>query len=358
LRYTDAEGRSREKKRKCATRRQASHRIRELRAEVEDDKKVSKTFADLDNFYRTNYVHPATYSGTTKLTGFRQDLRIIEIYLDRALEHFCDRSLDSITYIDLAKYKAKVASTPIVHGHRADRQRSSADINHHLRRLRRLFNVAVEQGWISENPFRRGPALIIESIETGRTRILTAEEEARLLAACDRFRQHLRPRIIFAVETGLRRGEIGTLLWSSVNIEKRFLRVESLNSKTMRSRLVPLSDRSIRVLEGLWRNSARSERAQVFGSSDFKKAFAGACAEAGLEDIHFHDLRHTAITRMLEAGISPPLVMKIAGHSQMKTFMRYVNQTETSIFEIAHKLDQSRGSSTRGERWWAASHAR
>jgi len=44
---------------------------------------------------------------------------------------------------------------------------------------------------------------------------------------------------------------------------------------------------------------------------------------------------------MLEAGISPPLVMKISGHTQQKTFLRYVNQSEASIFDIAMRLDQA-----------------
>jgi integrase len=52
-------------------------------------------------------------------------------------------------------------------------------------------------------------------------------------------------------------------------------------------------------------------------------------------------LRHTAITRMLEKNISPPLVMKISGHTQSKTFLRYVNQSESSIFDIAMKLDMA-----------------
>jgi integrase len=88
-------------------------------------------------------------------------------------------------------------------------------------------------------------------------------------------------------------------------------------------------------------NSRSTPSGLVFGTSDFKKAFLGACADAGLDDVHFHDLRHTAITRMLERGISPPLVMKISGHSQMKTFMRYVNQTEASILDIAQQLDRA-----------------
>jgi len=100
-----------------------------------------------------------------------------------------------------------------------------------------------------------------------------------------------------------------------------------------------LSQRALETLAKQWQNSTRRDRAPIFGTSDFKKAFIGACSDAGLDDVRFHDLRHTAITRMLEKGISPPLVMKISGHTQMKTFMRYVNQTEASIFEIAKRLD-------------------
>jgi len=137
------------------------------------------------------------------------------------------------------------------------------------------------------------------------------------------------------------RGEIQTLCWSSVDLEKRCIKVESRNSKTLRSRLVPLSARALETLAQLWQNSRRSQSAFVFGPSDFKRAFNGACAEAGLSNVHFHDLRHTAITRMLEKGISPPLVMKISGHSQQKTFLRYVNQTESSICDIAMKLDRA-----------------
>ena len=88
-----------------------------------------------------------------------------------------------------------------------------------------------------------------------------------------------------------------------------------------------------------WQNSAKGQTALVFGASDFKKGFRNAAADAGLFDVHFYDLRHTAVTRMLERGISPPLVMKISGHTQQMTFLRYVNQSETSIREIAEQLD-------------------
>jgi hypothetical protein len=85
--------------------------------------------------------------------------------------------------------------------------------------------------------------------------------------------------------------------WSAVNFDRRFITIESANTKTLQ-----------------------------------RSMFRG-----WPERSHFHDLRHTAITRMLEKGISPPLVMKISGHTQHKTFLRYVNQSENSVYEIAPK---------------------
>ena len=101
---------------------------------------------------------------------------------------------------------------------------------------------------------------------------------------------------------------------------------------------------STRLKESLaqqWQKSTRRQSALIFTTGDFKKAFNNACSDAGFADVHFHDLRHTAITRMLEKGISPPLVMKISGHTQQKTFLRYVNQSESSLYDIALKLDQA-----------------
>ena len=241
------------------------------------------------------------------------------------------------------------------------RPRSVSDTNHHLKRVRKLFKVAIEQGWLATDPFKRGGSLIVESFEVERTRILTGEEETRLLAACtgdrvkeiertrlgnvERFGQRvnadnprLRAIIITAIETAMRRGEMQRLKWKDVDLAGRVIRVEGTSTKTLKSRLVPISARLKTTLAQLRQNQLRPD-SLVFGGSDFKGAFESAAAHAGLSDVHFHDLRHTAITRMLEAGIPAPLVMKISGHTQQKTFMRYVNQTESSIYDIAMRLD-------------------
>lgn len=338
LQYNDNEGRRREKKRICKSHALAKAKIDELRLEIEKELSDRKTYEQMDAYYRKEYVHAAKFVGGKKVSGFRQDLRNVNYYLDVALQFFGDRYIDEITYADLKEYKKHVESIPTKHG----RERSVSDVNHFLKRLRRLFMVAVEQGWLNVNPFDRGGALIIESFEDQRTRVLTYEEESRLLAACDKWRKHLIPIVIFGIETGMRRGEIQSLRWSSVNLERRFVKVESQNSKTLKSRLVPLSGRAAEVLTNIWENSRHAPFELVFGCSDFKKSFNTAAAKAGLDDVHFHDLRHTAITRWLEKGLSIADAMKASGHSQMRTFLRYVNQTEISVYETALKLDQHR----------------
>lgn len=336
LRYTDAAGNAREKKRTCPTHSLAKAAISDLKLEIEDDARERRTYAQLDAFYRKEYVHAARFVGGQKITGFRQNLKVVEHYLDAAKGFFADQFVEDIGYPDLENFKKSIANKRTIH----DKPRSVADVNQHLRRLRRVLNVAIEQGWLVINPFKKGRSLISESFETERTRTLTAAEEMRLLAKCTGKRKHLAPIIIFAIETGVRRGELLAVRWSAVDLKRRVITIAGTSTKTLKARLVPVSSRLAETLAQLRQNQLRPN-SLVFGGTDFKKSFIGARTDAKLADVHFHDLRHTAITRMLEKGISPPLVMKISGHTQQKTFMRYVNQSETSVYEIAMLLDRA-----------------
>jgi integrase len=335
LQYTDAAGRRREKKRICRTHELAKRKLGELRGEIADAGSGRKTYRELDSYYRKTFVHKARFVGGKKLSGFRQDLASVEHYLDRALEQFGDKYLDEITYSDLREYKQTIADRETMYG----RERSISDINHHLKWVRQVFTIAVENAWVKVSPFKLGRPLIIESHEVERTRVLSAVEETKLLTACDRWRGHIKPIIIFAIETALRAGEIKSLRWADVTLDGRCIKIRSLNSKTLKSRLVPLSGRAADVLAQQRQNSGR--RVLVFGDAAFKKAFHNACIDADLTDVHFHDLRHTAITRWLKKGMSIADAMKASGHSQMKTFMRYVNQSEESIFDQAKLLDRA-----------------
>ena len=340
VQYVNAEGKRTAKKRITLTHENAKTELAKLRAEIARELSDLKTFRDLDSFFRKKYVHPARFVGGQKVSGFRQSEKALARYLDDALAFFGDTPLDQITFADLQKYKESLENRPVRRKGDEMKPRSVSDVNHFLKRLRRLFNVGVEQEWLQSNPFNRGSSLIQVSLESERTRILSSADETRLLEACTGRRKHLRHIVIFAVETGLRRGEIQTLRWFEVDMVRRQLRVDSMNSKTLKSRLVPLSSRAMDTLAELRQDLPGSSSTLIFGGIDFKKSFWSAVEDAKLGDLHFHDLRHTAITRWLEKGISPAIAMKASGHSQMKTFLRYVNQSSESVFEFAMKLDK------------------
>jgi len=271
------------------------------------------------------------------VSGFKQDPKIIEGYLDYAKKYFGDVWVDEITFADLLDYKKHLLDTPTKHKYNPKR-RSIADVNQNLRRLRRLLNVAVEQGWINVNPFLRGKGLIADSHEKERTTVLSVEEEERLIAACSGVRAHILPIVIFAIDTAARKGEIEAVKWFDLNFEARWIRVKNKTRNVETTRLVPMPSRLNKVLAELRQNSAKPN-SLVFNVGDFKRAWAGAAAAAGLAGLHFHDLRHTGITRWLEKGISIADAMKASGHTQIKTFMRYVNQHESTMTAFADRMD-------------------
>src|SRR5438270_13486985 len=126
--------------------------------------------------------------------------------------------------------------------------------------MRRLLNIAEREGWILRNPMRNGDPLISIADERKRERIVTREEELRLLTACEnRYRKHLRPIVICALDTGMRRGEIFGLKWSDVDFEERVLTIRAFNTKTMQERQVSLTTRLMIELEKLWENRRRTE---------------------------------------------------------------------------------------------------
>ena len=118
----------------------------------------------------------------------------------------------------------------------------------------RMFNIAERERWIISNPFKRGDSLISVADERKRERILSYEEESRLLAACNApKRKHLKAIILCALDTGCRLGEILQLHWSDIDFAQNIITVRSENTKTIREREVPITSRLQSELENLWR---------------------------------------------------------------------------------------------------------
>jgi integrase len=177
----------------------------------------------------------------------------------------------------------------------------------------------------------------------------------------------LKALIITATDTAMRRGELFKLCWGDVDFGNRQIAIQATNSKTEKERNVGMTDRVYDELRELWEVSSKDLDELVFGiRHTIKTAWKTACIKAGLDNLHFHDLRHTATTRLIRAGVphteamkvtghtqfktlTTRLIragvphteaMKVTGHTQFKTFQRYMNLTNESVAASANILNE------------------
>jgi integrase len=197
---------------------------------------------------------------------------------------------------------------------------SKASLNRELTFLKTMFNPAVEWDWLDENPTRKVKLL---KGEKKRTRFLTSEEVTRLIECST---DYLKPIIITAVSTGMRRGEILNLKWKDVDLNHIFIRV--VKSKNNESRDIPINGFLFEALKGL-------EKSKKFGNYVFcndnghqkksiKEAFKNACLRAGLKDLWFHDLRHTA-SLFASSGCDIIILKNLLGHKTLAMTQRYAH---------------------------------
>jgi len=171
---------------------------------------------------------------------------------------------------------------------------------------------------------------------------LSADQEKRLLAACGSLRSRaLLPIVTLALHTGMRRGEILSLRWHQVDFLNRLLTVGASKTDAGSGRVIPLNEVALATLKTWATNfTDRKQDHCVFPSEHYglsgdgkphaktidpdipigeiKSAWEAAKAKADVS-CRFHDLRHTACTRMLERGASLPIVASIMGWSPSTT---------------------------------------
>lgn len=227
-----------------------------------------------------------------------------------ARERFATLPIERITASEIASFRDRRLTLV-----------SASTLNRTLGVLSHVFETARTEWGFTDliNPVRliRKP-----KANPPRERRLLAEEEACLLqAACASKNTDLRDVILFAIETAMRMSEILGIGWQDVDFERRlvFLRL----TKNGRSRHVPLSTRAIGILSdrkalGLSGPFPSSQRA-------IQQAWLRAVRRSGIEDLHFHDLRHEAISRLFEKGFSLPEVGLISGHRDPRQLLRYTH---------------------------------
>jgi integrase len=324
--YFDDNGKRREKWKRAESRSDAKDLVKDMLRDLDDRgpeffdyERI--TFAELAEHYKNTFIIAPQYIDGRKIAG-RRDWRSSRRILEVLINHFGKWHLRSITYSDIAQFRIARLNTKTRRG----TQRTIATVHRELALLRRVLNVAVRNGWLTRNPFNCGEPLINPGDEKQRERILTPEEENRLLAACSGPRAHIRPILIVALDTGMRRGEILKLVWEDIDFENQIITVRAFNTKTMRTRYLAMTPRLYVALQDVYEQSTRETSDLVFGITDtIKTAFNSARKFAGLNDVRFHDLRHTAASRLVQGHVPLSEVGRVLGHTQANTTYRYVN---------------------------------
>jgi integrase len=295
-----------------------------------------KTFAELCDYFEKHYVKAAEYVDGRKVAAVRS-LGTAKGQLKVLRDYFGSCRLRSITHGDVRQFRADRLAQET----RTKTQRTIASVNRELSMLRRMLNVAQREGWILRSPFAAGDSLISLADENKREHILTREEEMKLLASCDtQQRAHLKGILMCALDTGMRQGEIFSLRWCDVDLENGVLNIQAFHTKTMKDRQVAITTRLKLQLERLRADAPDNPDGLVFGILDnVKRSFTAARGKAGLNDLRFHDLRHTAATRLVGAHIPLSEVGRVLGHTQANTTYRYVNANVETAKRAAAALD-------------------
>ncbi len=194
---------------------------------------------------------------------------------------------------------------------------SPSSVKRELVIIRHCLNLAINEWGIplAENPIHR---LTIPRESQARQRRLSSDEERILLSNCNH--SVLRDAIRLAIETGMRRGELLNAKWEHLDTQRGLLDIPE--TKNGSSRTIPLTSRALEVLSSKQRGGSHII---PITSNALRLAWERLYRATGIHDLRFHDLRHEAISRFFEMGLSIAEVQLISGHKDVRTLMRYTH---------------------------------
>lgn len=266
----------------------------------------------LENFAK-DYLE---YSRENKESWWRD-----EISLKHLIEYFKGKRLNQINPFLIEHYKR----------HRREKV-SPATVNRELACLKHLFSMAIKWGKVGTNPVKQ---VKLFREEKKPPRVLSEEDTQALIEAAN---GHLKPILVVAVNTGMRRGEILNLKWENVDLANRAITVEK--AKNWKFRQIPMNDTVFEAVKGLPKNGDYvfpGRDGKPFGS--IKTAFKAAIKRAGIVPCRFYDLRHTFASRLVMAGVDLVTVKELLGHSQIATTMIYSHPTPQHKKRAVRVLD-------------------
>jgi integrase len=230
-----------------------------------------------------------------------------------------------------------------VEAYRAQRRKEDGKVptlltvnNDHIA-LKHCLNVAVRRGLLLTNPACKVP---LPEAHNERDRVLSDSEWNALYDAAA---SHLKPILLLAYHLGQRFGEIVQLTWDRVDLQRGFIALRAIDTKTKEPRQVPITP-AVRAALADLAKVRRLHTNHVFlyegqPIKSIKRGFNTAKKLAGVSDFRFHDLRHCAATNLRRAGVDTATAMKIVGHKSEKMWKRYNAIDEKDLITAASRLN-------------------
>lgn len=216
---------------------------------------------------------------------------------------------------------------------REDRRRSSgitcSTANKSVTAIKALLNWAAKRGLIPDNPLANLQKLKeVDSCQ--KTRYLSPAERTRLCEVINNRTDLMKPMIIIALNTGIRRGSLFALEWDDVNFAERTITLNAENAKSKKQMIIPMNQVVIDALLA-WREISEKNKL-VFSSprsggllNNVKKTWASILKQAEIENFRWHDMRHDFASQLVMKGVDLNTVRELLGHSDLKITMRYAH---------------------------------
>jgi integrase len=260
-----------------------------------------------------------------------QDWKIVEQFI----QFFKGRALQEIPPMLVEQYKKKAMQTDTPLGSKP----KASTVNQKLSVLHRVFSLAVENGYLSQNPVSNVKRL---KESDRRERVMTFEEEMSIRGVLEGPKYYnVRLFFLLAVNTGMRAMEILGLKFSEVDFERKEIRLPYQRTKEAKDKVIPLNSPALSLLMDTYRERGEGT---VFGHGACYGRVADlwreACKEAKVTNLHIHDLRHTFASRLLERGERETDINQLLGHSKLRMTSRYLHSSAESRRRAVESLAQ------------------
>lgn len=353
IRYTGSDGKQVRESSKSTKLKDAQDllRLRQAAAVKGEDVGVVKiqnyTFSELAEKYLEFCVNKRDYKNKQGIVGMLK-------------AEFGNLPLKNFTVHLVERYQSKIVTT--VKNSKTGQLVSESTANRKIAELKHMFTKAADWYMVSDAVCKMVHKVKLFKVDNARVRFLSEEEIRELLAACDQRRikrdgtlevkkqGHLKPIILFALNTGCRREEILSLKWEQVDLKHGFINIP--RTKNGEQRKLPINDTLNEVLKGLVRRldvpwvfyevkKSKAGKETVKRIADTKRSFTTACKKAGIVDFHFHDLRHTFASHLVMNGVDLTTVSRLMGHKSLAMTLRYAHLAPNHLSKAVNVLNST-----------------